>query len=298
MPLKTVVFVDGQNFRHNLRDFHFRSNPPHPNNPEYRLDEKHFRWQDFFQDALNKFDHVTGWEHQLARVYWYYAENITPWVPNLRRAQRIVEDYGHRIPELTVELVIQKAQEWHEHESRRFYQLRKSVFAEIQQNTNFLEFKYVGQYIVQPFRPFRLEYDYDGNITFQGTQIGEKGVDIGMSVDMISMMDNYDVAILVSGGSDFYPVVRYLKDNLKYVYHFSVGRGVGQDTQFFSTALRGLVDCFQGFDELEVLSNYVNEHAGIPPAIMDTINLRAAELERMLDDEPIRYPQAPESILR
>ena len=70
MPLKTVVFVDGQNFRHNLRDFHFRSDPPHPNNPEYRLDEKHFRWQDFFQDALAKFDDVTGWEHQLVRVYW------------------------------------------------------------------------------------------------------------------------------------------------------------------------------------------------------------------------------------
>ena len=38
MALKTVVFVDGQNFRHNLRDFHFRSDPPHPSNPEYRLE--------------------------------------------------------------------------------------------------------------------------------------------------------------------------------------------------------------------------------------------------------------------
>ena len=78
MSLKTVIFVDGQNFRHNLRDYHFRSDPPHPNNPEYRLDEKHFRWQEFFQDALSKFDEVTGWDHQLVRVYWYYAENITP----------------------------------------------------------------------------------------------------------------------------------------------------------------------------------------------------------------------------
>ena len=250
MPLKTVIFVDGQNFRHNLRDFHFRSDPPHPNNPEYRLDEKHFRWQEFFQDALAKFDDVTGWDHQLVRVYWYYAESITPWSPNLWRAQRIVDEHAGRIPELTPELVIQKAQDWYEHEFRRFHQLRKSVFEEIQQSTNFLEFKYVGQYVVQPFRPYRLDYDYDGNINFQGTQVGEKGVDIGIAVDMISKMGSFDAAVLVSGDSDFFPVVRFLKDNLKYVYHFSVGRGVGHETQFFSPALRGLWTVSRGSTSL------------------------------------------------
>ena len=61
------------------------------------------------------------------------------------------------------------------------------------------------------------------------------------------------------------------------------------DTQYFSSSLRGVVDCFQGFDELELLTNYVNEHAGIPPAIMATINMRAAELERILDEESIDY---------
>ena len=106
------------------------------------------------------------------------------------------------------------------------------------------------------------------------------------------------MAVLVSGDSDFYPVVRHLKDSLKYVYHFSVGRGVGHDTQFFAPALRGVVDCFQGFDELELLSNYINENAGIPPAIMDTISIRTAELERMLDEEPLHYRHEPETVLR
>jgi hypothetical protein len=73
-----------------------------------------------------------------------------------------------------------------------------------------------------------------------------------------------------------------------------VGRGVGHDTQYFSSSLRGVVDCFQGFDELELLTNYVNEHAGIPPAIMDTINIRAAELERILDEESIDYDHPPD----
>ena len=126
---------------------------PIPTIPSIGLTRSISGGRNFFQDALSKFDDITGWDHQLIRVYWYYAENITPWSPNVWRAQRIVDDYGMRMPELTTELVIQKAQDWYEHEFRRFHQLRKSVFEEIQQNTNFLEFKYVGQYVVQPSGP-------------------------------------------------------------------------------------------------------------------------------------------------
>ena len=39
---------------------------------------------------------------------------------------------------------------------------------------------------------------------------------------MIAKMSHYDTAILISGDSDFLPVVGYLKDNLKYVYQFSL----------------------------------------------------------------------------
>ena len=299
MALRTVIFVDGQNFRHNLRDFHFRSDPPHPSNPEYRLDEKHFRWQEFFQDALGKFDEVTGWEHQLIRVYWYYAENITPWSPNLwagaAHCGRIRDadagaDAGAGDPEgaglvrARVPAVSPAAQ--------------VGVLRTSSRARTFWSSSMWGSMWCSRFAPIGLEYDYDGNINFQGTQVGEKGVDIGIAVDMIAKMNSFDAAVLVSGDSDFLPVVRYLKDNLKYVYHFSVGHGVGHETQYFSSALRGVVDCFQGYDELELLGNYVNEHAGIPPAIMDTINRRAAELEWMLGAEPAHRRRAPEPMLR
>ena len=47
------------------------------------------------------------------------------------------------------------------------------------------------------------------------------------------------------------------------------------------------MDCCQGYDDLELLSNYVNEHAGIPLVIMDSINRRAAELEWVLERDTL-----------
>ena len=47
------------------------------------------------------------------------------------------------------------------------------------------------------------------------------------------------------------------------------------------------MDCCQGYDELELLINYVNEHAVIPPSTMDSINRRAAELEWVLERDTL-----------
>ncbi|MCH7626463.1 MAG: NYN domain-containing protein, partial [Chloroflexi bacterium] len=117
-----------------------------------------------------------------------------------------------------------------------------------------------------------------GNISYLGRQQGEKGVDIGIAVDMMAKMPNYDVAILISGDSDFLPVVGHLKDNLKYVYQFSLAKGVPPSINYLSPWLRGLVNCFQWFDEAELLSKYLKPSVGIPPAIISAINQRVAEL--------------------
>ena len=53
-----------------------------------------------------------------------------------------------------------------------------------------------------------------GEISYKGTRVGEKGVDLGIAVDMIAPY--YDVAILVSGDADFLRWSGYLKDHLKY----------------------------------------------------------------------------------
>ena len=287
MSSRTVIFVNGQNFRHNLRDFKFMSDPPHPHHNEYRLDEKHFKWESFFKDSLAKFDEVVGEKHELVRVYWYYAQNISSWSSNTYRANQIVDRYAEQFPELTTDMIIRKARDWYDQESRRFRQLRHSVFDEIQRNSNMLEFRYVGNYVLAPFTPHRVYYNNEGDLQYQGTQIGEKGVEIGMAIDVVSKMNKFDTAVIVAGDNDFNPAIQYLKDNLKHVYHFSVGRGVGKNARYFSSSMRNIVDCYQGFDELELLENYIDTNSNIPPAILEVITTKIEDLKYMKENEAI-----------
>lgn len=48
----------------------------------------------------------------------------------------------------------------------------------------------------------------------------EKGVDVQLAVDLVSMglKDRYDVAILISGDADFAPAVQIVKDEGKHVF--------------------------------------------------------------------------------
>ncbi len=281
MPLRTAVFVDGANFRGNLRDFSFASASPFPNKSRYRLEERHFDWKSFYQGMLTKFDEATGWEHQLVRVHWYYAEAISPWISSeasrARLAQRIVDQHPE-INGLTTQKVIDLAYDWYLNERRYFERLRENVFENIQRHTDFLEFRYVGQYQVHPLRVHRIEQNDNGIIRYRGVQVGEKGVDTGIAVDMIAKMPHYDVAILVSGDADFLPVVGYLKDHLRYVYQFSVAKGVPPSVRYLSPYLKGKVDCFAAYDEAELLSKHLRRPGSIPPKILEAIDARVSEL--------------------
>lgn len=277
MSLRTVVFVDGANFRENLRSFAFRTEPPHPTNPDYRLEEQHFQWRQFFRRIVGKFSEATGWDHQLVRVYWYHPRSITPYSASEHLAQQVVN--RHRdIANLTTLEVHQAARKWWERERDYFQRMRDEVYESIQRKTDFLEFKYVGQYNVRPYDVYRIQRHADGSLLYLGRQQGEKGVDIGIAVDMIAKMRNYDAAVLVSGDADFLPVVGYLKDGLKYVYQFSLARGIPPKITYLSPWLKTLVDCFQFFDELELLSNYLDRRSGIPLPILTAIDARMAEL--------------------
>ena len=289
MPLKTAIFVDGANFRSNLRNFSFTSVYP-ADRHSYRLEERHFDWKNFYSGVLAKFDEATGWEHQLIRVHWYSAASISPWPSSeqqrLDLAHRVVNRHSE-ISGLTPKIVIDLAYEWYRRERNYFERLREQVFENIQRRTDFLEFRYVGQYQVHPLRAHRIEQREDGQITYLGVQVGEKGVDTGIAVDMIAKMSNYDVAILVSGDADFLPVVGYLKDNLKYVYQFSVAKGVPPSIRYLSPYLRSKVDCFASYDEVELLSLYLNRQSGIPPAILDAIDGRISDLQGRISSSTV-----------
>ena len=171
------------------------------------------------------------------------------------------------------------AKKWWEKERDYFNKTRDEVFERIQKETDFLEFKCIGQYVVKPFDLYKMEPNPDGSIFYQGKRAGEKGVDIGIATDMIAKMNFYDVAILISGDADFQPVVRYLKDHLKQVYQFSIAKGVPPTINYLSAYLRSMVDVFQYFDEEELLGKYL-KLSEIPYPLHPAVNDRITQLVR------------------
>jgi uncharacterized LabA/DUF88 family protein len=274
--LRTVVFVDGQNFRKNLQAFSFKT-PDYPR--PYRLDEKHFRWREFFTDMVAWFSRETGMQHRLLRAYWYNADSMTPFEVYPSILTRAHAECCKTASSITKDEVEALARKWYDEQQRRFHGSRRDTLAGIQRATGFLEFKFVGQFRVEPFTVRRFALGADNNYDYEGTQVGEKGVDIGLAVDMIAKMENYDVAVIVSGDADFVPAVCYVKDHLRGVYQFSVAKGVPPKVNYLSPWLKGIVDLFGYYDEHVLLTTYLDLASGIPPAVATQIEARIVELK-------------------
>jgi len=274
-PLKTVIFIDGRNLWYNLREFRFKAAG---DTTHYLLDEKHFDWEKFFKGTLEKYNEITGCPHRLLRAYWYHLDSISPFSKWPNGAARVVQN-NKDIAGLTEEKVHELAEQWHRRQANNLKSARERTYEKIQRRYNFIEFKYVGLGMVSAYEPKVIKENEDGSIHYEGSWRGEKGVDSGIAVDMISKMPNYDVAILVSGDADFYPVVRYLKDNLKQVYQFSLAKGVPPNIDYLSTWLKSIVDVFAWFDEVELLSEYLDTNFRFPPEIEKAIQSRISELK-------------------
>lgn len=279
-PLKTAIFIDGSNFKNNLQAFHFYSDDPSSklHNRYYALDEKHFLWNKFFYDILGKFTAETHYDYRLIRVYWYSAASIRPFEPFDNVVNKALSNCQKIHPEMTKEQLLSLAEGWYKKEKGYFEIAKDRVYRFIQDQYNFIEFKYVGEYVVKPFEVYTLEKQGD-NYFYQGTKEGEKGVDVGIAVDMITKMSFYDVAILISGDADFIPIVCHIKDHLKYVYQFSIAKGIPPKITYLSPFLKGHIDCIQHYDELELLSNYINMST-IPREILISINKHVDSLKK------------------
>jgi len=281
-PLKTVLFIDGRNLKYNLWAFKFEA-PVEAREGEikiYSLDEKHFIWNKFFQGVIKKFDDRLEVEHRLIRVYWYNAANIRPFETRPKLAEAIVEEYSEKFPDLTVPKVLDLAKKWYEKEHDHFQYAKDHIHEPIKRNTSFVEFKYVGDYVVHPYTVKKLDKDEEGNFIYAGERFGEKGVDVGIATDMIAKMPYYEVAVLVSGDADFIPAVCYLKEHLKQVYQFSLSQGVPPEIRYLSPWLIGVVDVFHSFNEFELLNDYLDiDNRTIPTPIKRVIKARIKELD-------------------
>jgi uncharacterized LabA/DUF88 family protein len=277
-PLKTAIFIDGSNFKNNLQAFHFYSDNSTSrwHTYYYALDEKHFLWDKFFSDILTKFSSYTHYDYRLVRVYWYSAASIRPFEPFDYIVDKALAKCQKSYPELTREQILSLAGEWYKKEKGYFEIAKDKIYRFIQDQYTFIEFKYIGEYVVKPFEVYNLDKK-GADYLYQGTKEGEKGVDVGIAVDMITKMAYYDVAILISGDADFIPIVCHIKDHLKYVYQFSIAKGIPPKITYLSPFLRGHIDSIQHYNELELLSNYINRST-IPREILLSIDKQITHL--------------------
>ena len=112
--------------------------------------------------------------------------------------------------------------------------------------------------------------------------MGEKGVDVGIAVDMIAKSQNYDAGILISGDADYIPAVQFIKSQLKNFYQFSLAKGIPPQIHHRSPWLRGVVDSFQSFNELEFVGDYLDT-ANIPWYVLNEIDERLSEFRMVID---------------
>jgi len=179
------------------------------------LQEKDLDWFRVFKVILPE-------KHDLLRAYWYHIAQVSDfdWVPG--KATRFCP------PDVDEETFLQEARAWHRSEQDRIRHLQRTVHRQIMLDYDYIEFRYTGVLKVNPFRRERL---------------GEKGLDVGMAVDMVARMAHYDSAILVSGDYDFAPAVQVLKDRLKRVYQVTVERGArGSTPRSSARGMRVMVD--------------------------------------------------------
>ena len=275
--VRLAVFVDGQNLRNSLQEFKFQIDP---RKSPFRLDEKHFAWNKFFALAVKKVEAEIGFTHKLLRVCWFNADGIPggllPEHPT-DKVRKIAESLG-----VSPEDLLQKAREWYE-KQRKMMERAREIYKEIELKTKFVEFRYVGHLAVYPLEPWHegTVIEEGRVVRYSGTRRGEKGVDVGMAVEMVAKMPLYDAAMIVSGDVDFLPAVRILRANMKWTYQLSLAVGVPPRIRYLSPTLKTHVDLFVYLDEHEVLSccdlKAVRRNH---PLVAEMVQKRRAELRK------------------
>jgi uncharacterized LabA/DUF88 family protein len=105
---------------------------------------------------------------------------------------------------------------WLRDQENRLRHIQDSVYRRLQQENDYIEFCYAGILKINPY--------------FE--RFEERGVDVSVGVDMVTKINGYDAAILVSGDVDLLPAINYVKHQLKWVYQLIFRKGETSSSNF------------------------------------------------------------------
>jgi uncharacterized LabA/DUF88 family protein len=213
--LRFMVFVDGSNLVGDLRRKRLRVD-----------DYEHFYTYVLKASALT-------WRHcaiadvqpaiQLVRVLWYALGDLDRWNLDDAKAQASLRDTFESDRELKRKYMALAGQKlgggsqaetareawsmcfaeilaWYEERSRRVEGFRR-FYHGVRTNSDFIDIIECAHWKVDMLHQ----------------SVDEKGLDTRLAVDMVTLIDTYDVAILVSGDADNIPSLDYVKQRGKQV---------------------------------------------------------------------------------
>jgi uncharacterized LabA/DUF88 family protein len=277
--LRTAIYIDGENLRKTLEKYEFQGSK-YP----YQIRERLVNWTEFFKGIITKLKDKTLLEHRLIGARWYLSNQIRVVGESLRNRKACLEDCLHDFPKLTDNELIQLSENWIEQEKVRVRKESEEIRADLEKKYDYLEFKYVGEFILSRYKKHKCGFDEKNKVNYyNGTRLGERGVDVGMAVDMVTQISSLDAIVIVSGDRDFIPAIDYVKTKMVNVYSFTLARGVPPHVEYLSEWLKGSVDIALYFDELEFLSLYLDRKAIselVSPNMLKAIDKRIKELTR------------------
>jgi uncharacterized LabA/DUF88 family protein len=213
--VRFAIFVDGSNLFGTMK--HMNARVPY--------------YQTFFEYIFCK--SVESWKSslyaeplppmELRRVYWYAVGQMDDWNLADPKAQAYLKEQfdqnrtvkaafmaeagkklaGQAQDKVALEawsLCFNEFKEWYEKKWKILEGMRRFHFG-VQRDCDFIEIITSARWKVE----------------FFSKSVSEKGLDTALAVDMVTMLDNYDVAIVISGDADMIPSINYVKAHNKSV---------------------------------------------------------------------------------
>lgn len=207
MPSRVCVFVDGENFRHNIVEL-FEA-----------FDRKDYlpkgaNWGELFDWLVAQVED----EGQRVRTYWYVVRHLdfNPYrFPRVDKQPDVLKKVLCRDNEIKEEL---RALEGEDLTSRMQELARELSGKRSTMEQRFRWWTSVQNIIAADH--MAIEFRRAGAITYNlfNENLGqEKAVDVKLATDLLTLSDIYDVAVIVSGDQDYVPAVEVVKDRGKKV---------------------------------------------------------------------------------
>ncbi len=210
---RVSVFIDGENLRHTICDLF---SPDLFDRRDY-LPAK-AEWAKLFDDLVGR---ATDGGGKRVRAYWYVINSVDPYpyvVKTKDHTDAILLDWQTKNEKL-----LRGCSQWDTLHAGDNIANLKALHTSMWGSREAIKRRFDGFHVVQNGigqAHKAVEFRRSGAIGYNllTKKLGaEKTVDVNLSVDMVLMRENYDLALIVSGDQDYVPAVQAAKNSGKHV---------------------------------------------------------------------------------